>query len=257
MPALTIKGGNGQTAITYYGSIKLEIQAVGDISINRYGLAEGDVKWRVPTSLANKLSPALGITHPVVSYMVMEKLELAYDKDYTDITGHFVGAYPGAIAVYDYQPSFGEEPIQTHPNFGNAQSVANDGTIVGAAGGAINLQGFPNQTLPLTLNSGAIFNLDNSFKCFLYASPNNLGGVTAYLLNQGFYVKSTVSAHIPDCSLDGTISDPDGGPIPNLVPGANWIKAPTVFNNRGNVYDIRESWKASGRKGWNTIVYAS
>lgn len=245
MAALTIKGPNGMTAITYVGSIKLEIQAVGNVSITRYGLGEGDVKWRCPTSLATKLSPALRIQHPVLPWLTMEKLQLSFDKDYTDIDGHFAGAYPGGDPTYDYQPSFGQEPIQSHPNFGTANSVAGDGTIVGSAGGNFLAGGF------------VVFNPDTSFSKILSMAPNNLGGVASYLLAQGFYVKSYVDVNAPDCSQDGTITSPDGGSIPTIPPGANWLQAPTVFQQRAGVYDIRRSWKASGRKGVNPIIYAA
>lgn len=247
-PALII-ARNGIPEITYRGSIALQIQAIGDVSVSRYGLAEGDVRWKAPTSLATALAPALRSTHPVFTYLTMEKIEFQFDNAYTEIIGHYAGAYPGGDPTYDYQPSFGEEPIQTHPNFGSVNSTSGDGTIVTAAGGAIQ-----NSAISQTAASGVVFNSDGSFKAILSASPNNLGGVTAYLLSQGFYVKSYVDVNPPDCSNDGRIQTPDGSP-PSLPSGGNWLQAPTVFTQRAGVYDIRRSWKASGRKGWNTVVY--
>jgi len=99
-----------------------------------------------------------------------------------------------------------------------------------------------------------VFNLDGSFKEILSKSPNNLGGVTAWLLAQGLYVQSTVSPNVPDCSQDGKIAQPGGNPPP-LGGSANWLQCPTVFNQRATVYDIRRSWKASGPKGWAPSIY--
>jgi hypothetical protein len=249
--SLTIPANYG-IATTYFGSIGLILQAVGDVSITRYGLAEGDVEWMCPTSRAVALSPALRSPHPILTYLTMEKLDIKFDKAYATITGHYAGAYPGGDASYDWQPAFGEEPIQTHPNFGSAQSTNGDGTIVGQAGGPL-----LSSKISPTANSGAVFNPDGSFKAILSQSPNNLGGVTSYLLAQGTYVKSYVSPYAPDSSQDGTINSPSDGPIPTLIPGANWLKCPTTFNQRAGVYDIREAWKASGRKGWNSMIYAT
>jgi hypothetical protein len=252
-PALVIVK-NGIAELTYRGSIALQIQAVGRVSVSRYGLAEGDVTWKAPTSLISNLAPAFGSVHPIFSWLNLENISFDYDKAYSLMTGHYAGAFPGAISVFDYQPSFGEEPIQTHPNFGGPASVVDDGSIVGASGGPI-----LNSAVTPTGNNGVVFNPDGSFKSILSGSPNNMGGVTSYLLGQGFYVESSVSSIVPDCSNDGTIQTPDsppGGSPPSLPSGGNWLQAPTVFTQRALVYDIRRSWKASGRKGWNPIVYA-
>jgi hypothetical protein len=241
-----------QNAITYFGQLGLQIQAVGNVGVSRYGLAEGDVIWKVPTSQAFTLSPAFGIQHPILPYMLMEKVSFELDNCYTQITGHFVGAYPNATPTYDYQPSFGEEPIQTHPNFGGATATVDDGSIVGAAGGPITFS-----SISQTAVTGVVFNQDGTFKEILPKSPNNLGGVTAYLLAQGLYVKSVVLNSPPDCSNDGTISYPDGGNVPAIKGGGNWLQMPTVYQQRAvTVFDARVSWKASGRKGWNPTIYA-
>jgi hypothetical protein len=244
----------GLNAITYFGKTGITIQAIGSISVNRYGLGEGDVVWKCATSVvfAPGVLPALSSPHPVVTWLFMEKLDIEFDNAYTTVKGHYTGAYPGGTPTYDYQPSFGEEPIQTHPNFGGPTSTVDDGTIVGAAGGPI-----LSSAITPTSNSGVVFNPDGTFKAILSGSPNNLGGVTAFLLSQGFFVKSYVSPNAPDCSDDGTITSPDGGSIPDLPGGANWLQAPTVYQQRATIFDIRVSWKASGRKGWNPIVYAA
>lgn len=227
-PSLLIPGSpDGQAAITYRGSIKLEIQATGRVEVSLWGLAEGDVIWRCPTSLAPKLSPAFGLRHPVLPYLSMEKLGLEFDNAYTNIIGHFVGAYPGAQPTYEYQPSFAEDPIQSNPNFAN---------ILAAAGSAFVANTGPN----------------NSWSGFLFGAGDNLAGLTSYLVTQGFYVQSSVSSGSPDCSQDGKITSPDGNP-PST--DGNWIQAPTFFQQRGNVFDIRRSWKNSGRIPFPTSVY--
>lgn len=226
-PALTIPGRNGITAITYRGSIKLEIQAVGRVTVSRWGLAEGDVVWRVPTSLAISLSPSLGIRHPLINYLFMERIDFEFDKDYTNITGHFVGAYPGATPTYEYQPSAGEDPVQSNPNFTN---------ILVAAGSAFTAFTGPN----------------NSWSGFLFGAGDNLAGFTSYIVSQGFWVESVVSNGPPDCSQDGRITSPNGSPPSS---DGNWLQMPTFFQQRATIFDIRRSWKNSGRIPFPTSVY--
>lgn len=251
MSSLVLPGKYGGS-LSYSGSTNLEIQAIGRVKITPYGLAEGDVYWVCPTLLSPSLAPSIYSVHPIFNWLLMEYLEFNFDKAYTQIVGHFIGVYPGAIPVYDWQPAFGEEPIQTHPNFGSVTSTPGDGTIVGSAGKVFASNQY-NNLAP----SGATFNPDGSFKAFLSQTPGNLGGVAAYLAAQGTYVQSSVSLSPPDSSKDGTITPPTSGPIPNLIPGANWLQCPTTFTLRARVYDIKQSWKASGRKGWNPLIYAT
>lgn len=250
MSALVLPGKYGGN-LSYSGSTNLEIQAIGKVKVTPYGLAEGDVYWTVPTIYAYTKSPSIYSVHPVFPWLLMEYLEFNLDKAYSQIIGHFIGVYPGAVPVYDWQPAFGEEPIQTHPNFGSVNSQPGDGTICGLAGAV-----FASNKLSPTADSGVTFNPDGSFKAFLSKTPGNLGGVASYLAAQGTYVITSVSLNAPDCSQDGTITDPAGGPIPNLIPGANWLQCPTTYSLRARVYDIKQSWKASGRKGWNSLIYA-
>jgi hypothetical protein len=229
MSATTLQGAS------YFGQLGIQLQAVGQVSITRYGLGEGDVRWKVPTIYAYKLSPSLGIAHPVFPWMTMEKLDFNLDMPYTEIVGHFVGAYPGGISTFDYQPSMGEYPIT---RFANGDTTFAD--LVTAAG-----SGFQQATFDPT--SGA-------FLGFGIQSQADLAGVTSFLLSQGLYVRSYVDINPPDCSQDGLIASPDGNP-PSQSGNGNWMQMPTVFQQRASIYDIRRSWKYSGLTPFPTIIY--
>jgi len=230
-PALVIVQ-NGITALTYRGSIKLEIQAVGRVSVSRFGLAEGDVQFKAPTSLVTALAPPFGQVHPILSYLNIETIAIDYEKAYSTITAHYAGAYPGAISVYDYQPNTSSSPVETNPNFGTS---ASPGAILAAAG-----------------SSFYSFDSNGNFLGFLPGAGDNLTKFTEYLVSKGFYVESSVSSSAPDCSDDLTITTPDGSP-PSTT--GNWLKMPTFFQQRALVYDIRRSWQNSGLIPNPTSVY--
>jgi hypothetical protein len=225
-PSLTIVK-NGIVELTYRGSIALTIQAVGRVSVSRYGLAEGDVTWKAPTSLISDLAPAFGSVHPVFAWLNLETVTFDYDKAYSTITGHYAGAFPGAISVYDYQPSTATVPIQASPNLSSILSAA------GAAG------------------TDYIANPDGSYS-FKASAGDNLGGYTEYMISKGFYVESSVSSSPPDCSADCTQTSPDGSP-PST--SGNWLQMPTFFQQRALVYDIRRSWQNSGPRELPSSVY--
>lgn len=225
-PALTITE-NGIVVATYRGNIGLSMQSVGRVSVNRFGLAEGDVKWKAPTSLVTALAPPFGQVHPILSYLNIETITIDYDKLYSEVTAHYAGAYPGAISVYDYQPNTASVPVQASPNIG---------AVLAAAG---------------TAGTDYIANADGSYS-FLSTAGDNLAGYTEYLISKGFYVQSSVSASQPDCTSDCTQTDPPGAP-----PGTdgNWLQMPTFFQQRANVYDIRRSWQNSGPRPLPATLY--
>jgi hypothetical protein len=225
-PALVIVK-NGIAELTYRGSIALTLQSVGRVSVSRYGLAEGDAVWKAPTSLISNLAPAFGSEHPVFPWLALETVAFDYDKAYSTMTGHYAGAFSGAISVYDYQPSTATVPIQASPNLSS---------ILAAAG---------------TAGTDYIANPDGSYS-FLGSAGDNLAGYTEYLISKGFYVESSVSSSPPDCSDDCTESTPDGSP-PST--SGNWLKMPTFFQQRALVYDIRRSWQNSGPRELPTSIY--
>jgi len=226
-PALVIVK-NGIAELIYRGSIKLEIQAVGRVSVSRYGMAEGDVTWKAPTSLISDLAPAFGSVHPIFEWLNMETIAFDYDKAYSTMTGHYAGAYAGAISVYDYQPSTATVPIQASPNIAS---------ILAAAG---------------TAGTDYIANPDGSYS-FLKSAGDNLAGYTEYMISKGFYVESSVSSSAPDCSNDCKRETPDGTP-PST--SGTWLKMPTFFQQRALVYDIRRSWSNSGPRPLPSSLYS-
>jgi hypothetical protein len=227
-PALVVTK-NGVAELTYRGSIAFEPQVIGKVSVSRYGLAEGDVTWKAPTSLIVALSQTVtfGAQHPIFSYLNIETISYDFDKAYSTCTAHYAGAYPGAISVYDYQPNTASVPIQASPNIAS---------ILSAAG---------------TAGTDYIANADGSYS-FLSSAGDNLAGYTEYMISKGFYVQSSVSSSAPDCSNDCTEQTPPGS-LPST--SGNWLQMPTFFQQRALVYDIRRSWQNSGPRELPSSIY--
>lgn len=228
--SLIIRNAAGEAVITYYGDIGLKIQAVGEVSVSRWGLAEGEVIWVCPTSLAISLSPAFGTVHPYLSYLTMEKINFQFDKDFTRIIGHFVGAFPGASSTYEYQPSFTSASIYSSPSLSS---------ILSAAG---------------TAGTDYILDDANAKVTFKSTAGDNLAGLTDFLLSQGLWVENCVLGSAPDCSNDGKIETPNGSPPSSA--GGNWLQCPTFFQQRGAVFDTRRSWKNAGPRALPTSIYS-
>jgi len=125
-----------------------------------------------------------------------------------------------------------EAPIETHPNF------------VSFAG-----------TAETPLN-GAIFRVDTDsglqyFDGFGPLAPAEFRGVTSYLISTAISRRTSIQKEAPDASGVGRLSTP---PKTFGVDGT-WLKTGISAEKRGNVYTVREEWKASGPGGWNTSIY--
>jgi hypothetical protein len=152
------------------------------------------------------------------------------------VTGYYAGIAEEVLdtdPVYDFLIGVSEEPIETHPNF------------VSSIGG----------TADDPLNE-AIFDDAGIFLGFPANAPNDLGGVRSYLNSgQCTWRKTWNSKTQPvDATTIGDIDVPEGSP-PTLGAGRNWVYYGMQFTLRGKVYQITKEWRASGRKGWNSIIY--
>lgn len=229
----------------------LIIQPGWTASLSKHGLMTGSVDYMVAMGLEFSLQPRIGSPHPFVPIMKMESLTIRGKGDGWSI---MECGYAGAEEEYVFGPNFqgeyellysvGEEPIETHPDFAT-NAIAGSGAGMGDPANWKNGASFS----PLPRGSGY------RFDGFLDAS-NPKYGVTSYLDACQVTWRHTYLAYNPpnDVSRVGAVGNPSG-PAPSLGGRRNWLYVSCEYVQRGNVYEIVKSWRASGRRGWDSDIY--
>lgn len=231
----------------HFGSQGLILEGVGEIVTDRFGLDTGKAYWQAPTAQALVLAPQLLSAHPDASYMKMERRVIQFAPPFARIIGDYVGIMNNETTpVYELVGSVSEEPIQTHPEFDDIAGTPDD-----PAHGAI----FVDENGYISFDPGrATF---SHFAAIVEGEKNELAGVTAYLdPGQVVWRKTWITRTRPtDISQLGEIDSPEGNP-PSLGSGKNWLYYALRFEQRGEVYQVNKEWKASGRGGWNSLIYS-
>ena len=149
---------------------------------------------------------------------------------------------------FEFDPSFSEEPIESHPNFLEIKdkyggSVDDKGKVV-----------WPQYTTPdFTEPHSVGFDDDD-----LEGIKNPLFGVKTYLSLKSVFRKTYTVKILPKDLLDsiGSITEslPDDFPTPE---GRNWLKMPPKVTQRGNGYQISEELLLSQAGGkWPEEVHS-
>ena len=152
----------------------------------------------------------------------------------------------GQADTYEFDSSFGEEPIESHPAIE---------AIKAAYGGSVGADGkitFP-ETMPSKQSSGGTG---------LGGGPTNnpgknpLFGLTTYLVTKAVFRHTYLRSSFPSSILDkiGTIVNqlPAQFPTPS---GRNWLVMPPKVTKHGNMYEITEELMLSAPGGWPAAVY--
>ena len=144
-------------------------------------------------------------------------------------------------------PGTGNEPIVTHDRFlselGGKPSAPLNGAI------------FRDPVTGEISTDDATAEFDR-FALMIGGLRNPLAGVDSYICaNNTVWTKSWTSRTKPTVHPI-RISNPEG-PAPDYGGSSNWLELPTAYTLRGNVYSCVARWLASGRGGWNNIVYAT
>lgn len=134
-----------------------------------------------------------------------------------------------------------EEPIDSHPRF-----------VASIGGDAANPK------------NGAKFDEETGiFEGFPMTATAGLRGVSKYLAENIVVIKEYVSLTAPEDNFEipirraPSIDEADRGieTVPAIPAGYNWLQTDLVYSRRGGAYEIMEEYTASGKGGWNQLIY--
>jgi len=208
------------------------------------GLMRVSVPWNckdLDATMTVGGSPAFGL--PETGRQVNQLEDASYQ-----VTITYEGAEdePADEDTYEFDSSFREEPIESHPQIARIKkryggTVGDDGRIT-----------FP-ETLPRAASEGT--GLSGAERNAEERNP--LFGQTTYLVLHAVFRRTFLKRRVPPDLLNrvGTTCEklPGGLPTPG---GRNWLVMPPRVARRGNVYEISEEWMLSkpGEK-WPEAIY--
>lgn len=147
--------------------------------------------------------------------------------------------------TYEFDSSFGEEPIESHPDIETIKA-----TYGGTVGGDGKIT-FPEK---LSSNKGSSSGLSGGQTT--KQDKNPLFGLSTYLVTKAVFRHTYLRRVFPSELLNkiGTIvrSLPESFPTPS---GRNWLFMPPKVAKRGNMYEITEELMLSAKGGWPEAVY--
>lgn len=237
--------------VNYFGKDGLIQGSAGELTTDRKGLVTGRMTYKVkPGRWADM--PSINSVHPLASFCTMERRQVRFDPGWWVVLCDYVGCeVEETEPTYDFNPGVGSEPLEILPNF--VTDIA--GKPSAPLNGAIFLDEEGNLTED---DTKGVFDRFRVLKAD--GSPNPWAGAESFLtMNNGVYTKSWVSRKKPS-GLTGaekplTIVTSPPGPEPNFGGNYNWLRFPPAYTKRGGIYDNRQSWLASGPKGFNTVIY--
>jgi hypothetical protein len=203
------------------------------------GLVTAKETFWIRTDLFIAKRPAPGNTpHPDHRNIVCDSIRRCYHPK-TNKVSIIEAVYKG---VYDPPPppkweldgSVDEEPIETHKNGGG---------LIGT---------------PKEPKNKAIFDEDGQFLGFPADAPHDLGGVRGYLSPGATVTASDWIDTIPSGFLAnlGTIDAlPSWIGVTTGGIGRDWLLIAASWKQYNTVFQLRRTWKLSGRKGWNRRIY--
>jgi hypothetical protein len=165
------------------------------------------------------------------------------------ITYEGTEAEPAGEESHEFDSSFREEPIESHPRIDRIRKryggvTGDDGRIT-----------FP-EKLPRAAQAGSGSGLSGSEPAGT-GEKNPMFGQSTYLVLHAVFRRTHLKRKVPKNLLDdaGTTREklPGGLPTPK---GRNWLVMPPKASKRGNVWEISEEWLLSkpGEK-WPPAVY--
>jgi hypothetical protein len=223
--------------VNFYGHTFTTVNP-GELMTDIFGLSTVTTVWKLKADAAVfSLLPML-MQHPIYTFTNMERRRVQISEGYYIVTGDFAGVDGGrSPSIYELCLGVADEPIETHPDFES------------------DIGGTPSNPL-----HGAIFlgpdgqpSSDNATGRFAYFNHStNLVGIESYLAaDQMTWRERYVINTQPTPGNVGHIDSP-AGPAPVAI---NWIKLSCNYEQRGLAYFVTNEWRASGRRGWNTLIY--
>lgn len=219
-------------------------------TMDRFGVDTLTSVEEIPVEMFPQAMRGIGARHPRFPNMAVSKVNYSAAKHgrffrTTYIYEGFMLSLPEP--TYELDVSTGEEPIQTHPDF---ETFA--GTPATPLNGAIFLD--PDTRKPSKLPDAVWFEF-----AVADAAPgttNKKAGVVSYLVPGTTWNEISFSKTRPtDVGNVGKIDTPSG-PAPTLPDDGTWLYIGMNYTKRGSIYEIRKTWRASSRGGWDTDIYA-
>ena len=249
-------------------------QQTYDLEMDKLGIITSKVLYKCAMGDELLYWPAIWSAHPDFDILLCEKVRSWRADNWAWMEVNYAGAILPGQHEYELIKSTGEEPITTHPNFSNA----NPALALASTGKPFGVPRPPGPVVGPPVNNwvnGAVFipipgaSGYLKFLGFDNADPSavdSLYGVESYLdSSQVTWRHSYIDGVAPaDLSGVGSIGVPDSGVVankpvvvPNMGKGRNWLYLSCEWVRRGYIYQIQKQWRCSGRRGWNSKIYAS
>ena len=221
--------------ITHYGNAQALLQTDRtNVNYDDKGLVVGRAVWRGQAAYP----VGIGEGHPIDGTARAYRYGLSYAHgDYIFTNVDYIGLVNDPTDYYiEYSGTTTEEPIETHPDFVTK--------IGGTAANRKNKAWFD----PVT----------GEFSHFPANAPQDLGGVKGYLAPRATARVSYYSYSKPeDIASLGNIDNPPVSLPTHDDENANWLLASVSWKEYANVaYYITLEYYLSGRRGWNSLMYA-
>jgi len=238
------------TGIDYYGSKLVELEDPGEVTVAKNGIASCVAVFRVPAANWSIL-PGRGSVHPIFRTIQAITMTIALKGPFAYGTLQYEGSDPtggggqdGEEAVYELVRGVSEDKIETHKDF--------DSLIGGTATAPLNGAIFRDVKTGVSTSKSQDSNENKVFDKFELSSKYK--GVESYLnASQMTWRKSWVThANPTSATRAGKIGTPEG-----QAPAINgtWLNMGLTSTKRGSVYQVTEEWRASGKDGWDAIIY--
>lgn len=212
--------------------------------VDRYGIHSMTRVEMVPRDDFSRLLRSLYAIHPQFPAMAVSRVSWDKPKQFAGqfyrvsyIYEGFIGSLPEP--TYELSGTLTEEPIETHPDFA---------TFAGTPSAPLNSAVFldPETNKPTEDDDTGIFSE--------FSASSNKAGVSSYVSPGALWTKIYFQITKPSGFGDlGEIDTPDGSPP--SASGRNWLLWDFSYRRRGHVYEVRKTWKLSGRNGWDEDIY--
>lgn len=247
----------GLNSTEYHGNLSggYLIQSYGKLTTDRY-LLDTCTAIFIARRSDFALLPNIGSVHPQWNWISMEHREMSIEGPWAIANCDFAGVVKDTIPIYELCGGLGEEPIETHPQFvskigGSPSAPKNGATFRSVANPPV----FVTAANKASSDAGYVF---NGFEIFTGSVLNTLAGVRSYLAADQITWKFTQNFLASNFTYGlgtlGKISTPMG-PAPSLPSGGNWLDMGFSTTLRGGAIQVVKEWRASGRRGWNSLIY--
>lgn len=201
------------------------------------GTISGQVRYRCDAAAAPSLLPQKGSPHPDNSRVqCFNSVMTVTENGLAEIVSDYLGLQSDPTPpVIDFLGNTGEEALETHPDF------------VSKIGG----------TPDAPLNEAKFDEETGEFLGFPVDASEDLGGVRGFLSPTSTVRVTFFTANDRWGLYElGEIASPPGN-VPKPPGSRNWLKTNWSRRDFGNIYQISEEYTASGRRGWNRLIYST